>query len=425
MCGSRDELSSSRSSIIQLFPTGQRPASVLDGSLRISRNGNTGIKMIKNLKLVTLLALGSFFYAASVDACTNLMLKGSPQSGVVASARTVDFNIPINPQILSIPRGLRWTSRGDVSQPSGAKWTNRYGFVAVGASNEENLFLDGINEAGLSAAILWLDEAVYMPRQGNNDVSTFDLVSYIIGQYSTAAQAKAALRNINVYGNRLPEYNNIEVPLHLVVMDATGDSFVAEWIDGSLKIYDKANTDGYVEVMANSPTYDKQLENLATYGQLSCYNGANYALTGLPGNSSSSSRFVRAAKLKQCSENLGGDPAQPFLVKTEDEAVQRVSVILGRLDKPEGEVVTEADYENTLSFTRISIIRVHGKMDRRGRSTSKLYFYTPDNRALRLVDLSRLDFRSSSSSKRDIKGFYVESPSYQKAQQALPIPAGR
>lgn len=105
--------------------------------------------------------------------------------------------------------------------------------------------------------------------------------------------------------------------------------------------------------------------------------------------------------------------------------MQRVSVILGRLDKPEGEVVTEADYENTLSFTRISIIRVHGKMDRRGRSTSKLYFYTPDNRALRLVDLSRLDFRSSSSSKRDIKGFYVESPSYQKAQQALPIPAGR
>lgn len=377
--------------------------------------------MNKTSKLLTVLTLGSFLCSASVEACTNFVLKGSPQSGAVASARTVDFNIPINPKLLSIPRGLTWTSRGDASQNAGATWINRYGFIAVGASNEKNLFLDGINEGGLSAAILWLDEAVYMPRQGSNDVSTFDLVSYILGQYTTVAQAKAALRTINVYGNRLPEYNNIEVPLHLVVADANGDSFVAEWIGGILKIYDASNTSGYVDVLANSPPYEQQLANLATYSQLSCYNTSQYSLTGLPGNSQSMSRFVRAAKLKQCGENFGGNPDMPFLVNSESEAVQRAAVILGRVDKPEGEVVTESDYSNTLSFTRISLIRFHGKVDRRGRPTSKLYFYTPDNRALRLIDLAKVDFRS----RRGIKSFLVESPRYLKAQPAITAPARR
>jgi choloylglycine hydrolase len=281
--------------------------------------------MIKHFNLLGILTLGCIYYSVSVDACTNFLIKGAPLSGVVASARTVDFSIPIIPKILAVPRGLPWVSRGeDASKPTGSSWTNRYGFVAVGASNEENLFLDGINEAGLSAAILWLDEAGYMKRQGTNDVSSFDLVSYIIGQYTSVAEAKAALKDLNVYGNFLPEYKMI-IPLHLVVMDANGDSFVAEWIDGSLKIYDAENTKGYVDVLSNSPPYDKQLENLANYSQLSCYNNAEYSLTGLPGNSSSESRFVRSAKLKECSEHLGGDPTKAFLVETKEEAMQTAS----------------------------------------------------------------------------------------------------
>ena len=381
---------------------------------------------MKHIRLLAFMMLGASTHALSVDACTNVMLKGAPQSGIVASARTVDFSIPIKPKVLAVPRGLPWVSRGeDASKPTGARWTNQYGFVAVGASDEENLFLDGINEAGLSAAILWLDEAVYMKRQGVNDVSTFDLVSYIIGQYSSAAQAKAAIKELNVYGNYLPEYKMI-IPLHLVVMDANGDSFVAEWINGSLKIYDAGNTEGYVDVLANSPPYDKQLMNLASYSRLSCENKEEYSLTGLPGNSDSDSRFVRSAKLKQCSEHLGGDPTKPNLVTTENEALQTVSVILGRVDKPKGEVVTESLYDNTLSFTRISVNRIHGKLDKRGRSTSKLYFKTPDNGAPRLVDLSKLDFkRPAYPTKRAIKSFYVESPRYRMAQQAIPIPASR
>lgn len=382
--------------------------------------------MIKHFRLLGILALGCIYHSASVDACTNFMIKGAPLSGIVASARTVDFGIPIIPKILAVPRGLPWVSRGeDASKPPGASWTNRYGFVAVGASDEENLFLDGINETGLSAAILWLDETGYMKRQGSNDVSSFDLVSYIIGQYSSVAQAKAALRNLNVFGAFLPAYNMV-IPLHLVVMDANGDSFVAEWIDGALKIYDAENTEGYVEVLSNSPTYDKQLENLAHYTQLNCYNVAGSSLTGLPGNSASESRFVRSAKLKQCAEHLGGDPNNPLLVETLDEATQTALIIQGRVDKPKGEVITEALWGNKLSYTRISVIRIHGQLDKRGRPTSKLYFKTPDNQSPRFVDLSQIDFRRPlNPTKGDIKSFYVESPRYRMGQQAIPIPKSR
>lgn len=379
--------------------------------------------MINRFKLSAVLALASLLHAVPGLACTNFMLKGPPGSGAIASARTVDFNIPIVPKVQAISRGQAWQSRGDSIQPPGATWINRYGFVAVAGSNEPNLFLDGINEKGLGAAILWLDETKHMGRKGNgsNDVSAFDLVSYVVGQYASAGEAKAALRNVNVYGTFLSEYNMV-IPLHLVVMDANGDSFVAEWIDGQLQLHDKENTEGYVDVLANSPPYEQQLLNLADYDDLSCYNTDDrYALTGLPGNSSSTSRFVRVAKLKQCAEHVGGDPNKPYLIETEDEALERAQIVIGRVDKPEGEVVTEPLYGVTLSFTRILIIRIHGKPDRHGRSTAKLYFNTPENQSLRLIDLAKLDFNASRREEHGIKSYYVDSPMYRRAQDAIPM----
>lgn len=377
--------------------------------------------MVKHRKLSVALLLASFFCAAAAFACTNLVLKGAPYASAIASARTVDFNIPINPKLLQVPRGLAWQSRGDDTDPRGGiTWTNRYGFIALGASNEQNLYLDGINEAGLGAAILWLDETKYMPRQGVNDLSSFDLVSFIVGQYSTAQEARAALKALNVYGTFLSEYNMV-IPLHLVVMDARGDSFVAEWIDGQLHIHDKSNTKGYIDVLANSPPYLGQLANLATYDDLSCVNtNDRYSLTGLPGNSASTSRFVRVAKLKQCAERVAG--TGDYLIESEDEALERISQIIGRLDKVEGETVTEFAYGETLSFTRILVIRIHGKPDENGRSTSKFYFRTPDNQALRVIDLAKINFGDSGRSrKKEIKKYYVESPFYKKAQDAILI----
>jgi hypothetical protein len=100
--------------------------------------------------------------------------------------------------------------------------------------------------------------------------------------------------------------------------------------------------------------------------------------------------------------------------------------MLGRVDKPKGEVVTEAQWGNTLSFTRISLIRLHGKIDKRGRPTSQLYFKTPDNESPRFVDLSKIDFRRPvNPTKQAIKNFYVESPRYRMGQQAIPIPMNR
>lgn len=375
--------------------------------------------MIKKSSVAALLIAVSLLGAQYSHACTHFILKGPSGSGAVVSARTVDFNIPIFPKLVSVPRGIEWESRGDGAQAPGMRWVNRYGFLGVGASNERDLYLDGINEEGLSAAILWLDEAKYMPRKGVNDLGAFDLVSYFLGSFGTLAEAKAAVQALNVYGNVLTEYAGLVAPVHLVVMDASGDSFVAEWIDGQLKLYDKGNTPGYIDVLANSPPYPGQLANVATYGNLSCYNLENYSLTGLPGNSSSTSRFARVAKLKQCAENVGGVPTGAPLIATAEEALERASVIIGRVDKVEGETITEATYGTTLSFTRLTVVRIHGRLDSNGRPTSKLYFNTPDNNALRVIDLAKLTFDDG---ERRIQPFYVDSPRYRRAQDAIPMP---
>ena len=353
--------------------------------------------------------------------CTILMLKGTKKSGVVASARTVDFNVPIDPKIDEVPRGMTWKSRGDsIDTRTGINWTNQYGFIGLSASRELSTYLDGLNEKGLSAALLWLEETKYMERKGSNDLAALDLVAYLLGKCATAEEAKEEVKRHNIYATHL---NGYAIPLHLVVMDAAGESFVAEWINGQLNIFDKATTKGYTEVLTNSPTYDKQLANLNQYSHLNCYHlGNTYSLDSMPGNSSSMSRFVRAAKLKECTEQLGG--AGDFLVNTEDEAMERLSVVIGRFDKPAGEVVLEDDPLQegiTLSYTRISLIKIHGKNDEKGKATSKLYFRTPDNPSLRVIDLSKINFAPSGNNKSKIKSFYVDSPLYKKAQEAIPV----
>lgn len=376
---------------------------------------------MKDLKhsLLGLMIAGILSTSVPASACTYVNLEGPPNSDVVASARTVDFNVPIDPKMLEVPRGLSWQSRADASGRPGAAWTNQYGFVGLSASSEKNTFLDGINEKGLSVALLWLEETKYMPRKGTNDVAAFDLVPYIIGKYATAMEAREGLKSLNVYGTVLKELDDYKlvIPLHLIVTDASGDSFVAEWLNGRLVILDQSNTKNYIGVLANS-LYKEQLRKLAKYKNMSCYNKKNrYSLTGLPGNSSSESRFVRVAKLKQCVERKGG--TGDWLIHSQDQALERISQVMGRVDKIEGETVLDpSSPEGTdLSFSRVLLIRIQGKMDAQGHATSKLYYRTPDNQSLRLIDLSKIDFSASKS----IGSYHVDSPLYKRAQDAIPI----
>ncbi len=93
-------------------------------------------------------------------------------------------------------------------------------------------------------------------------------------------------------------------PAHLVVHDATGASAVVEWRDGRMEVVDNP-----IGVACNWPHLDWHLTNLRNYVNLSLTNpspisiegvelsamGQGPGMFGLPGDSSSPARFVRAA----------------------------------------------------------------------------------------------------------------------------------
>jgi penicillin V acylase-like amidase (Ntn superfamily) len=73
--------------------------------------------------------------------------------------------------------------------------------------------------------------------------------------------------------------------IHIMIEDVSGDAAVFEYTDGGrLKIYHSKQ----YNVMTNSPTFDKQLENLKQY--------QGFGGDGpLPGSTAAADRYVRAA----------------------------------------------------------------------------------------------------------------------------------
>ena len=364
--------------------------------------------------------VATILMSSPIYACTNIVITGAPNSNIVASGRTFEFTVPIYPKIVMVPRNQSWTSVPPrPGQASGMSWTNQLGFVGLSVFGDERILADGINERGLSAAVLWLDEAGYMQPKGSNDLSSHDLVSYILGNYSSASEAKAAISNLNVYGAYLSAYE-ITIPLHLIVTDAKGYSFIAEWVGGQLKLYDNTNVPLFNGTLANSPVFPQQIKQFAKYKNLTCaVKGKKYSLHGLPGNSEHTSRFARAYKLRDCVEVR--QSTGEYMIKSQDASIERTTQILGRVEVPRGEVVYESGTKEgqELSFTRMTLIRSHGEMDAQGKATSKLYYRTPDNQSLRVVDLSKIDFATPIPQGSNFSAYAVDSDQYIKAQDAI------
>lgn len=270
--------------------------------------------------------------------CTNLLMTGYlPGGKIVVSARTMDFGMDLKSQLVLVPRNQSWTSSSMAGSPAPVSWKNTYGFVGINLLDLNTQYADGLNDAGLSAAYLWLDEAKFpgYPNQAGVALSIRVVVGYLLGQYKTAAEAKAALANVVVWGEYSPEIKMVP-PVHLVVEDATGDSFVVEWIKGKQHIYDASNTKNYQAVLANSPPYPGQLQNFKSYAKQSCMDIRHNkgGLARLPGNSDSKPRFVRSALLSRCAQY--DSYSQTYLLQGEPDAVSTAFQVIGRMETPYG-----------------------------------------------------------------------------------------
>jgi choloylglycine hydrolase len=143
-----------------------------------------------------------------------------------------------------------------------------------------------------------------------------------------AATVEEALTLLEAVQPVMLEVNGHKSTLHLAMEDATGDSAIIEYIDGKPVVHHGRE---YV-VMTNDPTYDKQLELLAT---LDFSNPAGDM--PLPGNVNAIDRFARATYYL----DLLPDPT------TEREAAAGVLAIARNVSVPFGAPYADFGIYNT------------------------------------------------------------------------------
>ncbi len=90
-------------------------------------------------------------------------------------------------------------------------------------------------------------------------VSSEEMGNWILGQFSTVSEVRAALPSIDVVGTYVAEIDGF-APFHYAVTDSTGASIVIEYTERGLTVYD--NT---VHAVTNNPSYDWHLTNLRNY----------------------------------------------------------------------------------------------------------------------------------------------------------------
>jgi choloylglycine hydrolase len=174
-------------------------------------------------------------------------------------------------------------NRDGAAEPKSMAWSSKYGSVVC--SFYECSTVDGINEKGLVANVLYLVESDYGIADGQQPVLSIALWGqYALDNYATVAEAVDALRKepFVIVAPMLP--NGKPGQGHLSLSDPSGDSAIFEYVGGKLVIHHgRAN-----QVMTNSPVYDQQLA-LNTYWQ--SIGGAAM----LPGTSRAADRFARTS----------------------------------------------------------------------------------------------------------------------------------
>ena len=341
--------------------------------------------------LVGGVALAAMLFTVAVEACTSFILKA--QDGSPIYGRTLEWGLfDFKSNLVMVPHHLVNVSNLGNGK-KGIAWKNKYGFVAINALNLP-FYMDGMNETGLTVGGLYLpgfaEFQVFQAGAESSTLSSAELIGYVLAQFQTVSEIKVALPKLRVIDNPdVAKAFGAPVTLHIVVTDSSGASIVIEYVKGELNIYDNK-----VGIMTNSPPYDWHVLNLRNYTHLTPYStgpgniqvdgvdftpfgGGQSGMSGLPGDYSPPSRFIRAFFFTQTSVPLANA----------DAAINQASRILNNFDIPKGMVREGTADKYGLGYTQWSVI---------GDIKNKHYYWwTEWNRQLRMVDLNKIDFTGS------------------------------
>lgn len=288
--------------------------------------------------------------------------------------RNLDLEFTYGEQVTVTPRGFSLPFRKLPPLP------RHYAILGMAHIAEGYpLYYDAVNEHGLCMAALRFPEStVWQPfHEGRDNLASFELIPYLLGQCADVKEVRKMLSRLNLialdFSPSLPL-----TPLHFMVEDKEAALCIECRRDG-LRVFSDP-----VGVLTNEPPFEIQLFRLNDYMGLSPEPAENrfcpglglsrYSLgmgaLGLPGDFSSSSRYVRAAFIKlnsSCGEGEG-------------ESVSQVFHILESVAQPRGCTrLEDGAYEITQYSCCINASR-------------GLYYYrTYENSGLSCVDLHKED----------------------------------
>jgi choloylglycine hydrolase len=334
--------------------------------------------------LLSSLALALSGFASAATACTGIRLIA--EDGSVIHARTLEFGLDLQSNVLVFPRGHARTGTTPDGAP-GLAWTARYASVGANAVDLP-ILVDGLNEAGLGAGLFYFPTSAgympYVPADAGRTIAPWELASWILDNFATVDEVRAAIGDVVVPETVYAGWG-FAPPVHAVVHDSTGKSIVIEYVDGELNVHENP-----LGVITNSPAFDWHMTNLRNYVNFSMENlppvqlgpvslaplGMGSGMLGLPGDFTPPSRFVRAVAFTQ----------SILPASSGDAAVLSAFHILNNFDIPKGAARDREldEHGNVIADYTIWTSAADLKAKR-------YYFRTFDNSAIRMVDLSRMN----------------------------------
>ncbi|MFN9622368.1 MAG: linear amide C-N hydrolase [Cyanobacteriota bacterium] len=268
-------------------------------------------------------------------ACTTLTVRDT--KGGVYFGRTLEMALDFPYQITAFPAGRSLTSTLAKGAP-GLRYRTRHRILAVTvplASPTDLKIVEGVNEAGLTFSVLAFPAVgpEADPDGTRKALAAVDLGSWALGQFTTTAEVKAALRAQPVILTPLSVMGNARTPFHYVLHDRSGAGIVIEYLGGKQVIYDNP-----VNVMTNGPSFSWHLTNLANYSFLTNLDrsrgtfgsltviapDSGVATSGLPAANTSVGRFVRAAFYSHYAKRSDNP----------DDAVRVLAHVMNNFDRP-------------------------------------------------------------------------------------------
>ena len=241
--------------------------------------------------------------------CTNFKVPIADDGSVVVG-RSLDYPAAMSFQLCVMPKGVPRSAKAADGVTGTKAWVTRHGVVGLSVYGADAAIIDGMNDAGLSAHLLYMVGGFFHPepfKGDGSDVSQLELASYLLSTCATIDDVRSELAELNVWGWNagMP----FVPPVHVLVHDRTGSAAIEFRPEGIVVV------DNPTSVGTNSPYLDWHLLNLHNYVGFSAANpqgqrvrprvggmnirplGVGWGLHGLPGDYSGPSRFVRASIL--------------------------------------------------------------------------------------------------------------------------------